>query len=91
MEDHRGREAVDEFGLKGFLDLFQHGFSGGDLTVEADGRLAGILCSGIGGHDEDHVSAVGFPSFVVSQYGVIHYLQQDVEYVGMGFLYLVEQ
>ena len=42
MEDHRGREAVDEFGLKGFLDLFQHGFSGGDLTVEADGRLAGF-------------------------------------------------
>ena len=91
MEDHRGREAVDEFGLKGFLDLFQHGFSGGDLTVEADGRLAGILCSGFGGHDEDHVSAVGFPSFVVSQYGVILNKQQDVEYVGMGFLYLVEQ
>ena len=64
-------------GLKVFLTCFQHGFSGGDLTVEADGRLAGILCSGIGGHDEDHVSAVGFPSFVVSQYGIIHYLQQD--------------
>ena len=50
-----------------------------------------MLTGGVRGHDDDGVLEVGGAALVVRQPSVVQYLQQDVEHVGVGLLYLVEQ
>ena len=52
---------------------------------------AQLFASGIARHDDDSVLEVCRSSLVVGQPSVVEYLQQDVEHIGVGFLYLVEQ
>ncbi len=46
--------------------------------------------SGIGCHYQDGIFEIGHPAFVVCKTTVIKHLQQNVEYIRMGFLYLVK-
>ena len=91
MEDDCCRQPVDEFRFESFLNLFQHCLSGSNLSAETYRGLVRELCSGIGGHDKYNMAAVRFPSFVIRQYGIVHDLQQDIEYIRMRFFYFVKQ
>lgn len=91
MEDDCCRQPVDEFRFESFLNLFQHCLSGSNLSAETYRSLVRELCSGIGGHDKYNMAAVRFPSFVIRQYGIVHDLQQDIEYIRMRFFYFVKQ
>ena len=51
-------------------------------------RLAG---AGVGGHDHNHVIEIGLAAIVVGKRAVVHYLQQQVEHVGMRLLDLVQK
>ena len=91
MEDDCCRQPVDEFRFESFFNLFQHCLSGSNLSAETYRSLVRELCSGIGGHDKYNMAAVRFPSFVIRQYGIVHDLQQDIEYIRMRFFYFVKQ
>ena len=43
------------------------------------------------GHDDDRVAEINRTSFVIGQTAVVEHLEQDVEYIRVGFLDLVEQ
>ena len=90
MEYDGSRQTVEEFRFEGFLYLTEHGLSGAYLTVETNGSLMRILSTGVGSHDKNQVAAVRFPSFVVRQHCIVHYLQQDVENVGMSLFDFIQ-
>ena len=45
----------------------------------------------VGGHDDDHIAEIGFTAIVVGQGAMIHHLQQQVEYIRMRLLDLIQQ
>ena len=45
----------------------------------------------VGGHNDNRIFEVGHAPFVVGQAAVVEYLQQNIEYVGVGFFDLVQQ
>ena len=54
-------------------------------------QMAQLLASGIAGHDDDGVLEVGSTALVVCQSAIVQYLQQNVEDIWMGLLYLIEE
>ena len=62
-------------------------------TVQELGTHGGtkLFTRGVRGHDDDGVLEVGRTTLVVGQTTVIQHLQQDVEHIGMGFFYFIEQ
>ena len=54
-------------------------------------NLAQHLTRGVGGHDDDGVLEVDHAALVIRESAVVQYLQEGVEHVGMGLLYLVEE
>ena len=62
-----------------------------DTAAEANRSLCKVGGAGICRHNQDDVAEIDDLAVVVGQLSVIHYLQQDVEEVGMRLLDLVEQ
>jgi hypothetical protein len=89
-ERDRGVEPVAELGGKDSLDL-------GHLVAGLPGRGETHRCfldrflSGVGSHDDHHVTEICFAPVVIGQCAVVHDLQQDVVDVGMRFFDFVEQ
>ena len=54
-------------------------------------KLLQLFCSSIGGHDDDGVAEVHQASVAVGEPAFVQHLQEQVEHIGMGLLYLVEQ
>ena len=72
--------------------------------AKVDDRIRGVIlmseanrspCSGlrasVRGHDQNHIAEISLAAVVVRQSAVIHDLQQQVEYLGVRLLDLIEQ
>ena len=92
IEMNRLIQAIAKFRAKHFFNRF---FALGSRILvgipEANGLLAHFPGSGIGGHHQNHISEICLFPVVVSQGGMIHDLQQDVEQIRMRFFDLIEQ
>ena len=84
-------DTVEELGSDG-LPQHLHDLRLGGLGVHAFLLvLADELAAEVGGEDDKGVLEVHRPPFVVGQSPVVQHLQQHIEHIGMGFLYLVEE
>ena len=54
-------------------------------------QLRELFACCVARHDDDRVLEIHQTTFVVRQPSVVKHLQQGVEHIGMGFLYLIEK
>ena len=59
--------------------------------TDAGSELLQLACAYVGGKDDDGVAKIDVMSLTVSESSFVQYLQQDVEDIGMRFLYLIEE
>ena len=50
-----------------------------------------LACAGIRGHDDDRIAEVDKAAVAIGEATFVHYLQEQVEHIAVGFLNLVEQ
>ena len=79
------RLVYDALVLAGNIQLGLGGVS------DALAEVLEFLGSDVGCKDEDGVAEIDVPSVAVCQPAFVKYLEKEVEYVRMGFFYLVEQ
>ena len=90
-EHNCGRKAIDELWFERLLDLLHHGFASADAPSETNVCLAGMLCTSIGGHEQDNVLEVRLVTLVVGKLGVVHHLKEDVVNIAVCLFNFVEQ
>ena len=78
------------------LDIRLGEFGEVDDLIDTIDKLRPNLCAElllreVGSHDNQGVLEVDQTTFVIRQTSVIEYLQQDVEDIGVRFLYLIEE
>ena len=83
-------QAVAELGGE---DLFQHLHAIGAVVLlrEADGALVQHFHASVGGHDHNHVAEIRLATVIVGQRGIVHDLQQDVEYLRVSLFDFVQK
>ena len=90
LEAHHCIQPVAELGREQAFDV-GHFIAGFPWVGEADRSLVHGFRTGIGRHDNNHVTEVGFTAIVVGQGAVVHHLQQHIEDRRVGFLDFVKQ
>ena len=84
-------QAVSEFGGEDSFHRFGNGAAADPPFAESDLGLPDFPGAGIGGHNDNHVAEIRFPTVVVRQGCIVHNLQEGIEDVRMGFFNLVQQ
>ena len=90
VEDDGLVYSVQELGPDGLLQQVEHLLAG---ALEVLGRLGILeeLAAQVTGHDDDGVLEVDSASLRVGETSVVEHLQQGVEDIGVGLLYLIEE
>ena len=74
--------------VQSLQDRFQGLF---EITIRTHPFGLQIRRSDVRSHDDDRILEVDDAAFTVSEAAIIHYLQQNVEHIGMCFLDFVEE
>src|SRR5574344_1689109 len=97
-QEHNGLVyTVEELGTDGFLQHLHDvllGFIDYRVVVAAIHLLhltLNVLTTQIGGHDDNGILEVDYPTLIIGEPAIVEHLQQDVEYIGMCLLYLIEE
>ena len=96
VQELRGKllaQALLDDGTGMLLVTLVHTQTDGATSIETDAatKLFQLPCTGIGGHDNHRVAEIDQTTVAVCQTSLVEHLQQKVEHVAVGFLYLVEQ
>lgn len=82
---------VQELGADGLSQHLHYLVAGGILVDTLLLVLSNELAAKVGSEDYQRILKVDRASFVVGESAVVQYLQEDIEDIGVRFLYLVEQ
>ena len=82
---------IQELGTDSLAQHLHNLISGGVLVDTFLLVLTDELASEVGGEDNQGILEINRPPFVVGQTPVVQYLQEDIEYIGVRFLYLVKE
>ena len=92
--------AVEKLGADGLFQHVEHALLrlveaalalGVALAAQGVETALDVGAAQVGRHDDDGVLKVDGAPLVVGEAAVVEHLQQDVEHVGVGFLYFVEE
>ena len=61
------------------------------VAVKSDRRFRLLSCTGIRGHNQNHIAKINRAAIMVCESAVIHHLQQHIIHIGMGFFDLIQQ
>src|SRR6267143_1825937 len=93
MEHDDFIQTVQKLGPEVMPQLIQHGLLHPAITLSIVGApiIQDAVTADVGGHDHYGVLKVDGAALTVRQTAIVQYLQQDVNHVGMGLLYLIEK